>query len=54
MIFHCFLEQVQETKDTKDAFQVFWAKHPRTPLQPFPGTAIESCKNKIPRVPTFV
>ena len=30
-----FLEHVQETKDTKDAFYNFWAKHPRTPLYPF-------------------
>jgi type III restriction enzyme len=24
-----FLEQVQETKDVKDAFYNFWAKHPK-------------------------
>jgi type III restriction enzyme len=46
-----FLENIQETKDVKDAFYNFWAKHPRTPLQPFPGTAIEPYKNNVPRVP---
>jgi type III restriction enzyme len=46
-----FLEYVQETKDTKEAFYDFWAKHPRTPLQPFSGTSIEPYKNNVPRVP---
>jgi type III restriction enzyme len=48
-----YLEQVQETKDIKDAFQIFWAKHPRTPLQPFSGTAIEPYKNNVPKVPNI-
>jgi len=46
-----FLEQVQETKDVKEAFYDFWTGHPKTPLFPFPGTAIEPYKNNIPRVP---
>lgn len=46
-----FLEYVQETKDTKEAFYNFWAKHPRTPLYPFSGTAIEPYKNNVARVP---
>ncbi|MBL0288497.1 MAG: DEAD/DEAH box helicase family protein [Bacteroidetes bacterium] len=46
-----FLEQVQETKDVKDAFYNFWAKHPKTPLLPFSGTAIEPYKNNVARVP---
>jgi type III restriction enzyme len=46
-----FLEQVQETKDVKEAFYDFWSKHPRTPLFPFAGTAIEPYKNNVPRVP---
>ncbi|MBS1647703.1 MAG: DEAD/DEAH box helicase family protein [Bacteroidetes bacterium] len=46
-----FLENIQETKDVKDAFHNFWSLHPRTPLQPFPGTAIEPYKNNVPRVP---
>jgi len=46
-----FLEHIQETKDTKVAFYNFWAKHPRTPLYPYSGTAIEPYKNNVPRVP---
>ena len=46
-----FLENIQETKDVKEAFYDFWAKHPRTPLFPFSGTAIEPYKNNVPRVP---
>lgn len=46
-----FLEQIQETKDVKEAFRLFWVNHPITPLHPFPGTAIEPYKNNIPRVP---
>jgi len=46
-----FLKYVQETKDIKNAFYDFWAKHPRTPLYPYPGTAIEPYKNNVQRVP---
>ena len=46
-----FLENIQQTKDVKDAFNDFWMKHPTTPLSPFPGTAIEPYKNNVPRVP---
>jgi type III restriction enzyme len=46
-----FLEQVQETKDVKEAFYNFWSQHPKTPLFPFVGTAIEPYKNNVPRVP---
>jgi type III restriction enzyme len=46
-----FLEHIQETKDTEKAFYNFWAKHPRTPLFPYSGTAIEPYKNNVPRVP---
>ena len=46
-----FLENIQETKDVKEAFYDFWSKHPRTPLFPYSGTAIEPYKNNIPRVP---
>lgn len=46
-----FLENMQKTKDVKDAFYNFWAKHPRTPLFPYSGTAIEPYKNNVPRVP---
>lgn len=46
-----FLETIQETKDVQEAFYHFWAKHPRTPLFPYAGTAIEPYKNNVPRVP---
>jgi type III restriction enzyme len=46
-----FLEKLQEVKDLKDSFYDFWTSHPKMPLQPFPGTAIEPYKNNIPRVP---
>ncbi|MEI7421714.1 MAG: DEAD/DEAH box helicase family protein [Prolixibacteraceae bacterium] len=46
-----FLDQVQETKEVKEAFYNFWVNHPRTPLFPFSGTAIEPYKNNVPRVP---
>jgi len=46
-----FLEYIQETKDVKDAFYNFWSRHPKTPLFPFVGTAIEPYKNNVARVP---
>jgi type III restriction enzyme len=46
-----FLENIQETKDIKEAFYDFWSKHPKTPLFPFAGTAIEPYKNNVARVP---
>jgi len=46
-----FLENVQQTKIVKDAFQNFWTKHPKTPLHPFPGKAIEPYKDNVKRVP---
>lgn len=46
-----FLDYIQEEKDIKEAFELFWLKHPRTPVRPFPGTAIEPYKNNVPKVP---
>ena len=46
-----FLETIQSTKNVADAFTDFWTMHPKTPLQPFPGKAIEPYKNNIPQVP---
>jgi type III restriction enzyme len=46
-----FLEHVQEAKAVNDAFYNFWTKHPKTPLFPFSGTAIEPYKNNVARVP---
>ncbi len=46
-----FLENIQATKDVKEAFYGFWSQHPKTPLFPYSGTAIEPYKNNVPRVP---
>jgi type III restriction enzyme len=46
-----FLQKVQEAKDIREAFRLFWTEHPRTPVQPYPGTAIEPYKNNVPGVP---
>lgn len=46
-----FLEHIQQSKDSRKAFYNFWAQHPRTPLLPYPGTAVEPYKNNIARVP---
>jgi type III restriction enzyme len=46
-----FLQQVQQHKIIKDAFNDFWVKHPVSPLQPFPGKAIEPYKDNVTRVP---
>jgi type III restriction enzyme len=48
-----FLTQVQVHKDIREAFRQFWIGHPRSPLPPFPGTAIEPYKNNVPRVPNI-
>src|SRR5450631_1197334 len=48
-----FLENIQETKDVREAFYNFWTIHPRTPLIHFVGTAIEPYKNNVPRVPNI-
>lgn len=46
-----FLEKVQETKDAARAFASYWFHHRRTPLQPFPGTAVEPYKNNVKNAP---
>lgn len=46
-----FLEHIQATKDIEKAFCDFWSKHPRTPLFPYSGTAIEPYKNNVQRTP---
>ncbi len=46
-----YLEHVQESKDVNSAYYNFWAQHPRTPLFPFVGKAIEPYKNNVARVP---
>lgn len=46
-----FLEHLQEIKNVEKAFYNFWTKHPKTPLFPFAGTAIEPYKNNVPKTP---
>ncbi len=46
-----FLEGIQTSKNVGDAFYNFWSLHPKTPLLPFVGKAIEPYKNNIPQVP---
>ena len=46
-----FMHYVQETKNAADAFQDFWFNHPRTPLTPFPGEAVEPYKNNVAKAP---
>lgn len=46
-----FLDTVQEIKVVHSAFHQYWAKHPKTPLLPFVGRAIEPYKDNIKRVP---
>lgn len=46
-----FLEHIQESKDVRDAYTNFWRNHPKSPLAPFPGSAIEPYKNNVPKVP---
>lgn len=47
----CFMHHVQEKKNAADAFHAFWVGHPRTPLTPFPGQAVEPYKNNVPPAP---
>ena len=46
-----FMQCVQETKDAGKAFSQFWFTHPRTPLNPFPGEAVEPYKNNVKNAP---
>lgn len=42
-----FMQCVQETKNAYDAFNFFWVNHPKTPLNPYPGEAVEPYKNNV-------
>lgn len=46
-----FMQCVQEKKDIAKAFSQFWMCHPRTPLTPFPGNAVEPYKNNVNKAP---
>jgi len=48
-----FLDKVQQVRNIKDAFHDFWSTHPKTPLQPFPGTTLEPYKDNVPQVPNI-
>ena len=40
-----FMHFVQEKRNAAEAFNAFWTKHPRTPLTPFVGMAVEPYKS---------
>lgn len=46
-----FMLCVQEKRNIGDAFNAFWAGHPRTPLTPFPGEAVEPYKANVKNAP---
>ncbi|MDD4554324.1 MAG: DEAD/DEAH box helicase family protein [Bacteroidales bacterium] len=46
-----YLSLVQQKKNFGTAFHEFWTNHPRTPLQPFSGDAIEPYKNNVAKAP---
>lgn len=46
-----FMQCVQETQKADTAFSKFWSEHPRTPLNPFPDTAVEPYKNNVKNAP---
>lgn len=46
-----FMQCVQETQKADTAFSKFWLEHPRTPLNPFPDTAVEPYKNNVKNAP---
>ncbi len=48
---HRFMQCVQAKKNSSDAFNAFWATHPRTPLTPFPSKAVEPYKNSVKNAP---
>ena len=48
---HRFMQCVQQTKNSSDAFTNFWTSHPRTPLIPTQGEAVEPYKNNVKNAP---
>ncbi|MCQ2219556.1 MAG: DEAD/DEAH box helicase family protein [Paludibacteraceae bacterium] len=42
-----FMQSVQVTKKASEAFEHFWVNHPRTPLTPSIGEAVEPYKNNV-------
>lgn len=46
-----FMQCVQDKKNMATAFTDFWLQHPRTPLQPSAGNAVEPYKNNVNNAP---
>lgn len=46
-----FLEKLKERRNIAEAFNAFWMSHPRTPITPSFGEAVEPYKNNVPNCP---
>lgn len=46
-----FLEKLKERRNIAEAFNAFWMLHPRTPITPSFGEAVEPYKNNVPKCP---
>ena len=46
-----YLEILHEQRNIANAFAEFWIKHPRTPVTPMLGEAVEPYKNNVPGCP---
>ncbi len=46
-----YLDILHEQRNTANAFAEFWIKHPRTPVTPILGDAVEPYKNNVPGCP---
>lgn len=46
-----FLEKLKERRNIAEAFNAFWMFHPRTPITPSFGEAVEPYKNNVPNCP---
>ena len=46
-----FLEKLKDRRNIAEAFNAFWMLHPRTPITPSFGEAVEPYKNNVPNCP---
>lgn len=46
-----YLDILEKSHNTKEAFNLFWKNHPRTALEPTLGNAVEPYTNNVPGVP---
>lgn len=46
-----FLEKLKDRRNIAEAFNAFWMLHPRTPITPSFGEAVEPYKNNVPSCP---